>query len=199
MTDLSRHLGKNHAYIQQYLERGIPRTLGEVERKKVASYLSIDESLLLPTDLHNIKNQSESSLQPKIVKRMDDASFGPDTVPVLANFNGLSEVFMPDFGFPIAVALRHPNQRGIKEAYASPANDDNMSPRYIRGELVYWNRSQFPAKEQDCYIETRTGWLLGCYVKRTATEIVYRQYNPLKELKHKLADVLALHAIVGRG
>jgi len=43
---LSRMLGRNPAYIQQFVRRGVPRRLGEAERRKLARYFSIPESWL---------------------------------------------------------------------------------------------------------------------------------------------------------
>jgi len=39
-------LGRNPAYIQQFVRRGVPKKLGEAERRKLARYFSISESLL---------------------------------------------------------------------------------------------------------------------------------------------------------
>jgi len=43
---LSRMLGKNPAYIQQFVRRGVPKRLKEDERRKLARYFSISESIL---------------------------------------------------------------------------------------------------------------------------------------------------------
>jgi hypothetical protein len=43
---LSRMLGRNPAYIQQYVRRGVPRRLGEEERRKLAGYFKVPEALL---------------------------------------------------------------------------------------------------------------------------------------------------------
>ena len=43
---LSRMLGRNPAYIQQFVRRGVPKKLGEAERRKLARYFSIPESQL---------------------------------------------------------------------------------------------------------------------------------------------------------
>ena len=45
-TALSRLIGKNPAYIQQFIKRGTPRSLGERDRATLAEYLQIDEHLL---------------------------------------------------------------------------------------------------------------------------------------------------------
>lgn len=41
---LSKLLGRNAAYIQQYIKRGSPRKLGEDDRAKLAAYLNVPES-----------------------------------------------------------------------------------------------------------------------------------------------------------
>jgi SOS-response transcriptional repressor LexA len=43
---LSRMLGRNAAYIQQFVRRGVPRRLREEERGKLARYFGIPEALL---------------------------------------------------------------------------------------------------------------------------------------------------------
>ncbi len=43
---LSRMLGRNAAYIQQYIRRGVPKKLGEDERRKLARYFGIAEAML---------------------------------------------------------------------------------------------------------------------------------------------------------
>lgn len=43
---LSRLLGRNPAYIQQYMKRGSPRRLAEDDRRLLARYFGVDESLL---------------------------------------------------------------------------------------------------------------------------------------------------------
>jgi phage repressor protein C with HTH and peptisase S24 domain len=43
---LSRMLGRNPAYIQQFVRRGVPKRLKEEERRKLARYFSVSETLL---------------------------------------------------------------------------------------------------------------------------------------------------------
>ena len=43
---LSRLIGRNAAYIQQFVQRGSPRQLGERDRAVIATYLGVDEALL---------------------------------------------------------------------------------------------------------------------------------------------------------
>jgi peptidase S24-like protein len=43
---LSRLLGRNAAYVQQYIKRGTPRRLAEADRRLLARYLGVEETLL---------------------------------------------------------------------------------------------------------------------------------------------------------
>ena len=43
---LSRMLGRNPAYVQQFVRRGVPKRLKEEERGKLARYFAISEALL---------------------------------------------------------------------------------------------------------------------------------------------------------
>lgn len=45
-SSLSRMLGKNPAYIQQYIKRGTPKKLDEDDRRKLAEFYAVDEQLL---------------------------------------------------------------------------------------------------------------------------------------------------------
>ena len=43
---LSRLLGRNAAYVQQFIKRGVPRKLSEIDRLRLSTYFDIDEQLL---------------------------------------------------------------------------------------------------------------------------------------------------------
>jgi len=46
LSELSRVIRRNPAYLQQYLKRGTPRTLAEEDRGRLARYLGVPESRL---------------------------------------------------------------------------------------------------------------------------------------------------------
>ncbi len=45
-SSLSRLLGRNAAYVQQYVKRGTPRRLAEEDRRLLARYFGVAEALL---------------------------------------------------------------------------------------------------------------------------------------------------------
>lgn len=72
---LSRLLGRNAAYIQQYMKRGSPRRLAEEDRRLLARYFGVDESLL-GGSARIVESQGLVS-----VPRLDiDASAGPGAI-----------------------------------------------------------------------------------------------------------------------
>lgn len=46
LAALSRLIGRNAAYLQQYVQRGSPRVLGEADRRVLAAYLGVAEVVL---------------------------------------------------------------------------------------------------------------------------------------------------------
>lgn len=77
---VSLRLGRNAAYIQQFIHRGVPKKLNEEDRRKLAAYFDVDEtSLGAPAGTAN-------TYQPLTARRTDmvvvqrlavDASAGP--------------------------------------------------------------------------------------------------------------------------
>ncbi|MBQ8671484.1 MAG: hypothetical protein IJ525_03075 [Alphaproteobacteria bacterium] len=53
LARVSLAVGKNIAYMQQFIKNGSPRRLGEVERRKLALILNVDEQELTDLPLSN--------------------------------------------------------------------------------------------------------------------------------------------------
>ena len=61
-AQLSARIGRNPAYIQQYIKRGSPRRLGEQDRARIAAYLGVSEALLGGPALDFTSNAIEATL-----------------------------------------------------------------------------------------------------------------------------------------
>ena len=122
-ASLSRMLGRNPAYIQQYVRRGVPKRLKEEERGKLARYFSIPETMLggpaeaaTPGDLVSVT---------RVPVR---ASAGAGAIPA-------GESGKPYFGF---------DQRWLKTLTATPASGltiisvegDSMAPTLNAGDDI---------------------------------------------------------------
>jgi phage repressor protein C with HTH and peptisase S24 domain len=126
---LSRFLGKNPAYIQQYIRRGTPRRLKEDERRKLARYFGVSETILggLPQS-----EPASAGLVP--VKRvLVRASAGPGALPD-------SEREHPYFAF---------DERWLRILTGSSAEDlsiirvegDSMAPTLNDGDDILVDRA----------------------------------------------------------
>lgn len=55
-SSLSRLIGRNAAYVQQYIKRGTPRRLAEEDRRTLARYFGVPESLLGGSDERSVSH-----------------------------------------------------------------------------------------------------------------------------------------------
>ena len=121
---LSRMLGRNPAYIQQFVRRGVPKRLKEEERRKLARYFGISEtSLGGPAD-----EPRDADALVSITRHPVRASAGPGAI---VN-EGLGK---PYFGF---------DERWLKALTPTPASKlsivrvegDSMSPTLNDGDDI---------------------------------------------------------------
>lgn len=158
---LSRMLGRNSAYIQQFVRRGVPKRLKEEERRKLARYFSISESLLGgPADETGAANDLVS------VKRHPIAvSAGPGAIVS-------EELGKPYFAF---------DQRWLRALTPSPASNlsivrvegDSMSPTLNAGDEILVDLGDAADRLRD-----------GIYVLRIDDAVVVKRIalNPLGRL-----------------
>lgn len=155
---LSRMLGRNPAYIQQFVRRGVPKRLKEAERRKLARYFGIPESLLGGADE---RDPALDHLVP--VQRVPiRAAAGAGAIP--AEENG-----KPYFAF---------DQRWLKALTATPperltiirVEGDSMAPTLRAGDDILLD----PA---DCDERVRD----GIYVLRVDDSLLVKRIavNPL--------------------
>jgi len=121
---LSRMLGRNPAYIQQFVRRGVPRRLKEEERRKLARYFSVPESLLGGPETADERPTGLVSVHRTVVQ----ASAGPGSFPS-------EETARPYFAF---------DERWLRALTASPSGQlsiirvegDSMAPTLNAGDDI---------------------------------------------------------------
>ena len=159
---LSRLIGRNPAYIQQYLRKGTPKQLGENERRAIAVYFDIQESML------GGPREDEAAAYGKLVPVMRTstrASAGAGAVPS-------EETSWPYFGF---------EPRWLKALTDSPSSKlsvirvegDSMAPTLSAGDDIMVDLGDGPERLRDgIYVLRVDGALL---VKRLAIHPVGRR------------------------
>ena len=71
LAKVSRAIGRNHAYLSQFLTRGVPRRLPERVREALASYFNISPEELRPPDERGsaLPRSPEVGLDPELLDR----------------------------------------------------------------------------------------------------------------------------------
>jgi hypothetical protein len=121
---LSRMLGRNAAYIQQFVSRGVPKRLREEERRKLARYFAVSEALLGGPAEEGITTRGLVSVKRHPVS----VSAGPGAIV-------MEELGKPYFGF---------DERWLKALTSTPAErlsivkveGDSMSPTLNQGDDI---------------------------------------------------------------
>jgi phage repressor protein C with HTH and peptisase S24 domain len=161
-ASLSRLIGRNDAYIQQYLRKGTPRQLQERDRRMLARYFHVPESILggLPDDV-----EAEFGEMIPVARVPVRASAGPGAIPG-------DESARPYFAF---------DPRWLKALTRSPASKlslirvegDSMAPTLSAGDDILVDLADGPDRLRDgIYVLRVDGALL---VKRLAIHPVGRR------------------------
>ncbi|QIK77833.1 LexA family transcriptional regulator [Sphingomonas piscis] len=158
-ASLSRMLGRNSAYIQQFVRRGVPRRLKEEERRKLARYFGISEALLGgPAEA-----EAPTAGLVSVVRTPVHASAGPGAIPD-------DETGKPYFAF---------ESRWLKGLTSSPSDKlsiirvegDSMAPTLNSGDDILVDLG-------DCGDRLRD----GIYVLRVDDALVVKRIaiNPIR-------------------
>lgn len=161
-ASLSRLIGRNDAYIQQYLRKGTPRQLPERERRTLARYFQIPESMLggMPEDA-----AAEFGALVPILRTPVRASAGPGAIAEEASGR-------PYLAF---------DPKWLKSMTGSPASKlsvirvegDSMAPTLSAGDDILVDLGDGPERLRDgVYVLRVDGTLL---VKRLAIHPVGRR------------------------
>ena len=150
---LSRLLGRNPAYIQQFVRRGVPKRLAEQDRRVLARYFSVSEALLGAPEGEPVG--VAEALVP-VSRSAVRASAGPGALPIEA-------AARPYFAF---------DERWLRQLTGAANADltmirvegDSMSPTLADGDDILIDRG-------DCGLRLRD----GIYVLRVDDVLVVKR------------------------
>ena len=155
---LSRMLGRNSAYIQQYVRRGVPKRLREEERGKLARYFAVPEALL-----GGPPEEARASSDLVSVKRHPVAvSAGPGAIVT-------EELGKPYFAFDERWLKALTSTRPAKLSIVR-VEGDSMSPTLNAGDDILVDRDDAAERLRD-----------GIYVLRIDDAVVVKRValNPV--------------------
>jgi len=139
MKSLSLALGKNHAYLQQYLERGIPKELNERSRMLLAKQLDVNEAELGgPRGALPGRSDAGTFEQIPEIDVHAGAGGGGFTALETHSANGMSfsrEVVRDHWRLPDWLLYSLNAKSGNLAAF--PVQGDSMSPTLLDGDVVF--------------------------------------------------------------
>lgn len=146
---LSRMIGRNDAYLQQYIKRGVPESLAERDRRMLANFFGVDEKLI-DGGGHAPSGGPVLMMVPKLDV---EASAGPGAAPGL-------EATLGHYGFDRQWLQRISSGRPETLSIVR-VRGDSMAPTLIDGDDILVERSGGSVKLRDgIYVLQRDDALL---------------------------------------
>jgi phage repressor protein C with HTH and peptisase S24 domain len=199
LSELSLRVGKNHAYFQQFIKRGVPTRLPEEVRGRVAEILKIDERQL------KVPGLKASPAGPRPNAGLGGAVKINTWIPVYGQAVGGKDGEFVLNGNEVSEVLAPASLSTVPNAYAVYVVGDSMEPRYFAGETVFVNPRLPLSKGAFVVAQISSGEeeVPHAYVKRFVSQDARRlrleQYNPKKVLEFATSKVVSVHRIIMSG
>lgn len=216
LSDLSKKMGRNHAYLQQFLNRGVPRNLPEDVRPALAKLLNVSEADLNSKKLAAPVNRSETlpesgiararSAVPLSQSNLEGASIpgaelvGQADLPVFGTAQGGRGALILT-NDPVDRVVRPDPLLRVKDGYGMIVTGDSMSPEAKSGSIALVN-PHLPPRAGDTCVFRRVeddGTELACIKElRRFTDAVWfvRQHNPKRDYTLKRSEWQICHVVV---
>lgn len=199
--EVSLAIGANHAYLQQFLERGVPRELPERRRKAIADYFGIEQK-----NLASVSHATNVTIAPPRNARLAGQVGLNVTVPAYGQARGGRDGQFPLNGNKVADVLAPPSLANVPDAYAVYVVGSSMEPRYYAGECVFVN-PKLPIMK-GCFVVAQIAAPVEgdpplAYVKRYVSSdskvLRLEQFTPRKVLTFPAGQIVTIHRIIMGG
>jgi SOS-response transcriptional repressor LexA len=196
LAEVSLKIGRNHAYLQQFLERGVPRDLPEKIRPALAAVLGLEESAL--------RAGADARPAPARAPRTPSApdSAGDKDLPVYASAQGgpTGMLVTPD---PIDWVPRPRPLQNVAKAFGMYVVGDSMEPAYRHGDMVFVHPSLPPLRGDDVVLTKLHADRDMCALVKTLLgwndrHWKLKQWNPEREFQLSRQEWQQVHVIVGK-
>ena len=139
LAALSRMLGRNASYLQQYITKGSPRKLEEADRRRLAQFFGIGEAELGGPEEISLARSGDWVEVPRLPL---EASAGPGAV---SGAVGAAEIAFDAFRF----SRRWLREQGLEPALLSSIRvmGDSMDPLLRDGDEILVDRAPRPFRE----------------------------------------------------
>jgi phage repressor protein C with HTH and peptisase S24 domain len=210
LKSASAKLGRNHAYLQQFVQRGTPARLPEDVRRDLAALLGVSEDRLRgeAAPRRQAPGPRERTRLAEPLPPRNAAIGAPvrlGRIPLYGQAVGGADGQFPLNGSLISEVAAPPSLAAVSGAYAVMVVGESMEPRYFAGEAVFVN-PRVPVRVGDfvvAQIAAHEGEPPFAYVKRylgqSDKSIRLEQLNPPRRLSFAADRVVSIHRIVMSG
>lgn len=221
MSEASKKIGMNHAYLQQFLKRGVPAELGEVERAQLAELLGVPESELrgpsqkLPKrDYTRVSEIPSPPVATRITKMSDNrlnlvdnlsqvnTTFGERDLPVYGTEQRVSGGALVMTNEAVDWVVRPAPLLRVRDGYGMIVTGDSMSPKIENGSTALVNPHLPPRNGDTCVFRKREedGSISVTLktIRRFNDETWFvHQYEPAKDSTLKRSEWRECHVVIG--
>jgi phage repressor protein C with HTH and peptisase S24 domain len=217
LAELSRKIGRNHAYLQQFIHRSTAASIPEAVRPALASELGVREDDLRASKTRTAVNHKTAATESLVAdsKQPSTLSVNQQSGHEIPGSHLVGDRDLPVFGAaqggrgavvltndPVDWVLRPDSLLRVKDGYGMIVSGDSMSPRIQNGDTVLVN-PHLPARAGDACIFRKHedhGAVEICikeFVRQTADLWHVKQFNPKKSFTLKKAEWQVCHVTVG--
>lgn len=143
MKDASTAIGRSHSYLQQFIERGIPSSLKEGDRRKLAAYLSLPESALGGPNIDRVQSPANANVS-NVPEYSVHVSAGGGTL-VDGEHKRRDWPFATDY-------LRHELGLDRSNLALVEVRGDSMEPTLSSGDRVLVNMSDVQVSQPGVFV-----------------------------------------------
>ncbi len=222
MKEVSLRLGKNDAYIQQFLKRGVPAQLDEDVRGPLAGMLGIDEDLLRGPSSKLPKREyvkGNPTAHESLVVGQDRATIGlvseQNAPAIMPGAQLVGDKDLPVFGTaqggsgalivtdqPVDWVVRPDPLLRVRDGYGMIVTGDSMAPMHRSGSTALVNPHLPPRNGDTCVFRHHADdGAVTAIIKelRRYNDHTWfvRQYSPKKDFVLKRSEWQVCHVTVG--
>lgn len=204
-AELSRLAGRNHAYIQQFVTRQVPRELPEAVRIALAPALGCD-----PDELREgpapVPAAPRPELRPAPEVKIAPLATMPRDLPVYGTAAGSNGdgAFLFSQQDVVDYVRRPAGLASNKVVYGVYVEGDSMEPALAQGDLIIADPGKKPRPGDRVVIVCAAGEHDGdgqtafvkVFVRQTPDQLIVKQFNPPREIVFDRARVASVHRIL---
>lgn len=192
LKNLSLAIGRNHAYLQQFLMRGSPRELPESARQGLAPLLGIT-----PDELRSTAPPAGGLAGGNVVRAVERSD-----LPVYASAEGGGGSIIVT-NEPIDFVRRPEPLLSVRDGYGCYVIGDSMSPAFEQGDLLLVHPGRPVRQGDDCvFVRDQGDGTQQALVKRllriAPEKWRVRQYNPPRDFDLDRSQWQKAQLIVGK-